>query len=74
MFCKKCETEQKDGRKYCPKCGEPFLDENGKPYRLARQLDDSDEIIEEARESKRKIDKAFEPMFGINHKDIRNEV
>ena len=32
MFCKKCGTEQKDGKKYCPKCGEPFLDENGKPY------------------------------------------
>ena len=32
MFCKKCGTEQKDGQKYCPKCGEPFLDENGKPY------------------------------------------
>ena len=32
MYCKKCGTEQKDGQKYCPKCGEPFLDENGKPY------------------------------------------
>ena len=32
MFCKKCGTEQKDGQKFCPKCGEPFLDENGKPY------------------------------------------
>ena len=33
MFCKKCGTEQKDGQKFCPKCGEPFLDENGKPYK-----------------------------------------
>ncbi len=32
MYCKKCGTEQKDGQKFCPKCGEPFLDENGKPY------------------------------------------
>ena len=32
MYCRKCGTEQKDGQKYCPKCGEPFLDENGKPY------------------------------------------
>lgn len=32
MYCKKCGTEQHDGQKFCPKCGEPFLDENGKPY------------------------------------------
>lgn len=32
MYCKKCGTEQKGGQKFCPKCGEPFLDENGKPY------------------------------------------
>ena len=32
MFCKKCGTEQHEGQKFCPKCGEPFLDENGKPY------------------------------------------
>ena len=32
MFCKKCGKEQKDGQKFCPRCGEPFLDENGKPY------------------------------------------
>lgn len=24
MFCKKCGTEQKEGQKYCPKCGELF--------------------------------------------------
>jgi len=32
--------------------------------RLAQQLDDNDDIIEEARESKRKMDKAFMDMFG----------
>lgn len=32
MYCKKCGTEQKNGQKFCPKCGEPYLDENGKPY------------------------------------------
>lgn len=48
-------------------CGEPFLDENGKTYRLVRLLDDSDDIIEEAKESKRKMDKAFEQMFGMNY-------
>lgn len=30
MYCKKCGTEQKDGQKFCPKCGEPFLLEDGK--------------------------------------------
>ncbi len=32
MYCKKCGTEQKNGQKFCPKCGEPYLDKNGKPY------------------------------------------
>lgn len=32
MYCKKCGTEQHNGQKFCPKCGEPFLDDNGKPY------------------------------------------
>lgn len=26
MYCKKCGTEQKDGHKFCPKCGTPFSD------------------------------------------------
>ena len=25
MYCKKCGTEQKQGQKFCPKCGEPFI-------------------------------------------------
>lgn len=29
MYCKKCGTEQKQGQKFCPKCGTPFVsDEN----------------------------------------------
>ena len=32
MYCKKCGTEQKEGQKFCAKCGTPYLDENGKPY------------------------------------------
>lgn len=32
MFCKKCGKEQTAGQKFCPVCGEPYLDENGKPY------------------------------------------
>ena len=25
MYCKKCGTEQKEGQKFCPKCGEPYI-------------------------------------------------
>lgn len=28
MYCKKCGTEQKDGQKFCHKCGEPFVGQN----------------------------------------------
>lgn len=35
--------------------------------RLARQLDDNEDIIEEAKESKRKMDKAFDDMFGAHY-------
>ena len=26
MYCKKCGTEQKEGHKFCPKCGTPYID------------------------------------------------
>ena len=32
MYCKKCGTEQKEGQKFCPKCGEPFIEVNEKPH------------------------------------------
>lgn len=28
MFCKKCGTEQRDGHKYCPKCGTPYIEKD----------------------------------------------
>ena len=31
MFCKKCGTEQKEGQKFCPKCGEPYIVAKGTP-------------------------------------------
>ena len=31
MYCKKCGTEQKNGQKFCPKCGEPFVVSNDTP-------------------------------------------
>lgn len=32
MYCKKCGTKQREGQKFCPKCGEPFLNINGQVY------------------------------------------
>ena len=31
MYCKNCGTEQKEGQKFCPKCGEPFIVANDTP-------------------------------------------
>lgn len=32
QYCKKCGHRQENGEKFCPVCGEPYLDANGKPY------------------------------------------
>ena len=37
QYCKKCGTKQENGMKFCPVCGEPYLDENGKPYLKGRE-------------------------------------
>ena len=42
QFCKKCGTKQENGMKFCPVCGEPYLDENGRPYLKGRQKDIAD--------------------------------
>ena len=42
QYCKKCGTKQENGMKFCPVCGEPYLDENGKPYLKGRQKDIAD--------------------------------
>lgn len=55
MYCKKCGTEQHEGQKFCPKCGEPFLDENGQPYLkgVKKDLHDiKDKIISKVEELK----------------------
>lgn len=31
MYCKKCGRKQEEGQRFCPKCGEPFLDIKEKP-------------------------------------------
>ena len=73
MFCKKCGTEQKDGQKFCPKCGEPFLDENGKPYLkgIKKELQDAkDKLASKADEitqqGKKLVEEKVQPQ--LNHK------
>lgn len=51
MYCKKCGTEQKDGQKFCPKCGEPFVEVNEKPH-----TDDFKQYAQKAADEFKKID------------------
>lgn len=67
MFCKKCGTEQKDGQKYCPKCGEPYLDENGKPYLkgIKKDMQDAkDELTSKVDELTQKSKKASKAVIN----------
>ena len=71
MFCKKCGTEQKDGQKYCPKCGEPFLDENGRPYLkgIRKDLQDATDKLaskadELAKQGKKLVDEKVQPQLN----------
>ena len=51
MYCKKCGTEQKEGQKFCPKCGEPFIEVNEKPH-----VDDFKQYAQKAADEFKKID------------------
>lgn len=71
MFCKKCGTEQKDGQKFCPKCGEPFLDENGKPYLKGFKKDMQDakdklasKVDELTQQGKKLVDEKVQPHLN----------
>ena len=79
MFCKKCGTEQKDGQKYCPKCGEPFLDENGKPYLkgIKKDIQDAkDKVASKAEEftqhGKKLIDEKVQPQLNDKIEELKN--
>ena len=50
MYCKKCGTEQKEGQKFCPKCGEPFIEVNEKPH-----VDDFKQYAQKAHSSKNSL-------------------
>lgn len=71
MFCKKCGTEQKDGQRFCPKCGEPFLDENGKPYLKGFKKDMQDakdklasKVDELTQQGKKLVDEKVQPHLN----------
>jgi uncharacterized Zn finger protein (UPF0148 family) len=71
MYCKKCGTEQKDGQKFCPKCGEPFLDENGKPYLKGFKKDMQDakdklasKVDELTQQGKKLVDEKVQPHLN----------
>lgn len=79
MFCKKCGTEQRDGQKFCPNCGEPYLDENGKPYEkgFIKDLKDArDNIVSKAEEisqqGQRLIDEKIQPQLNEKVKELKN--
>ena len=79
MFCKKCGTEQKDGQKFCPKCGEPFFDENGKPYLkgIKKGLQDAkDKLASKADEltqqGKKLVEEKVQPQLNEKIEVVKN--
>lgn len=79
MYCKKCGTEQEEGQKFCPKCGEPFLDENGKPYLKGIRKDmqnAKDKLATKAEEltqkGKKFIDEKVQPQLNEKIEEAKN--
>lgn len=79
MFCKKCGTEQQEGQKFCPNCGEPYLDENGKPYEkgFIKDLKDAkDKIVSKAEEisqqGQRLMDEKIQPQLNEKVEELKN--
>ena len=78
MYCRKCGTEQKDGQKYCPKCGEPFLDENGRPYLkgIRKDLQDAKEKLtskadELTKQGKKLVDEKVQPQLNERLEELK---
>lgn len=78
MYCKKCGTEQHDGQKFCPKCGEPFLDENGKPYLkgLKKDLQDAKDKLaskadELSQQGKKLVEEKVQPQLNDRIEDFK---
>ena len=79
MYCKKCGTEQKDGQKYCPKCGEPFINENGKPNLkgIRKDLQDAKEKLaskadELTKQGRKLVDEKVQPQLNKKIEELKN--
>lgn len=79
MFCKKCKTKQKDGQKYCPKCGEPFIDENEMPYlkdikkNMQEVLENfASEAEELTKQGKKLVIEKVQPQFNCKFEELKS--
>ena len=79
MYCKKCGTEQHNGQKFCPKCGEPFLDENGKPYLkgFRKDLQDAKEKMtskadELTKQGRKLVEEKVQPKLQETIEEVKN--
>lgn len=78
MYCKKCGTERKDGHKFCPKCGEPYFDENGQPYLKGFRKDIKDakdrmtsKVDELTQQGKKLVEEKVQPQFNEKIEEFR---
>ena len=78
MYCKKCGKEQQEGQKFCPVCGEPFLDENGKPYLkgIRKDMQDAKEkmaskVDELTQQGKKFVDEKVQPQLNDKVEELK---
>ena len=73
MYCKKCGIEQKEGQKYCPKCGTPYIcsdmSDNNLKENLVTVGDEPQEIMDKKTTEKPN----FENNTNVTHSLTLNE-
>ena len=78
MYCKKCGTEQKNGQKFCPKCGEPFVvanetpnqdEKSEKPKNVSDSLGDKAEEL--SQKGKSFIEEKIQPQIKEKVEDFK---
>lgn len=80
MYCKKCGTEQKEGQKFCPKCGTPYIDmiegetksssKNGL-VEINNQQEATDKVTEKEQIQEPKIDNKTDTTQPLNPDEER---